>query len=68
MWKMVSAVGYGVLFSLALTGAVRISCLLRGTTLPDDVAGNIFMISSVVTGALSAFLYSRFLKQAQPKA
>ena len=48
---MVAAAGQGVLFSLALTGAVRIVCLLFGTTLPESVAGNLFMISSILTGA-----------------
>jgi hypothetical protein len=65
---MVAAIGYGVLFSLAFTGAVRIVCLLFGTTLPENVAGNLFLISSMLTGALSVYLYARFLKHAKPKA
>lgn len=66
-WMMVAAIGQGVLFSLALTGAVRIACWLFGTTLPDDVAGNLFLVSSLLTGALAAFLYSRSLKNAELK-
>jgi hypothetical protein len=64
-WKMIAAVGYGVLFSQALTGAVRIACWLLGTTLSVRAAGNLFMISSLLTGALSAYLCSRSLKQAE---
>jgi hypothetical protein len=66
-WKMVAAVGYGVLFSQALTGAVRIACWLLGTTLSVRAAGNIFLISSLLTGALCAYLCSRSLKAAEPK-
>lgn len=58
-WKMVAAIGQGVLFSLALTGAVRIAYLLLGATLSDSVAGRLFLISSLLTGALCAYLYAR---------
>jgi hypothetical protein len=36
---MLAAVGYGVLFSLALTAGVRIACILLGMTLPASAAG-----------------------------
>jgi hypothetical protein len=65
---MVSAVGQGVLFSLALTGLVRIVYWLSGASLPENVANRLFMISSLLTGALCAFLYSRALKSANPKS
>ena len=58
-WMMVSAVGYGVLFSLALTGGVRIAYWLCGSELSERAAGNLFLTSSLLTGALSAFLYGR---------
>ena len=61
-WKMVSAVGYGVLFALALTGAVRIGYKLSGHEMPESLPGNLFLITSVLAGALSAFLYGRYLK------
>jgi hypothetical protein len=66
-WMLVSAIGYGVLFSLALTGAVRIVYMLLGKTLEESVAGNLFLISSLLTGALSAYLCARSLKQAESK-
>ncbi len=62
-WMMVSAFGQGVLFSLALTGGVRIACWLCGTTLSERAAGNLFLCSSLVTGALSAYLYGRYLSK-----
>lgn len=61
---MVSAVGQGVMFSLALTGGVRIVCRLLGTPLPEHVAGNLFLATSLIAGSLSAFLYSRYSKHA----
>ena len=61
---MVSAIGQGVLFSLALTGLVRILCWLSGASMPQDVANRLFVISSLLTGALCAYLYSRTLKSA----
>lgn len=60
-WMMLAAIGQGVLFSLALTGAVRMACWLVGMELPQDVAGNIFLVSSLLTGALCAWLCSRSL-------
>ncbi len=62
LWKMVSAVGYGVLFALALTGAVRIGFWLAGGELPQSVAGNLFLVTSAVAGSLSAFFYGRYVK------
>ena len=56
---MVAAVGYGVLFSLALTGAVRMACLLLGTTLSPGAAGNLFLAGSLVAGGVSAYAYGR---------
>lgn len=66
-WMMVAAIGYGVLFSVALTGAVRIAFVLCGATLSDRASGNVFLISSLLTGALSAYLYGRFLKGAESR-
>lgn len=66
-WMMVSAVGHGVLFSLALTGGVRIVFWMIGENLSERAAGNLFLISSLLTGALSAYLYSRYLKHSEPK-
>ncbi|MBI2826748.1 MAG: hypothetical protein HYX69_18910 [Planctomycetia bacterium] len=67
-WMIVAAIGQGVLFSLALTGAVRIACWLAGTTLADRVAGNLFLTSSLLTGAICGYLCVRSLNQAQRKA
>ncbi len=67
-WMMVAAIGQGVLFSLALTGAVRIAYLLLGKSLPESVAGNLFLLSSLLTGALCAYLYARSLKRAEANA
>jgi hypothetical protein len=67
-WMMVAAVGQGVLFSLALTGAVRIVYWLLGATLSERVAGNLFLTSSLLTGALCAYLCARVLQHAKPKA
>lgn len=67
-WMMVSAIGQGVLFSLALTGAVRLACLLVGLELSEQVAGHLFLGSSLLTGALCAFLYARSLQHGELKA
>lgn len=67
-WMMVAAIGQGVLFSLALTGAVRIVWWLLGMALSERAAGNLFLISSLLTGALCAYVYARYLKQAEGKA
>jgi hypothetical protein len=67
-WMMVAQIGQGVLFSIALTGAVRIVFWLFGMTLSESAAGNLFVISSLLTGALCAYLYSRNLKYAEPSA
>jgi hypothetical protein len=61
--QFVAAIGYGVLFALALTGAVRIACFLTGTPLSEHVAGNIFLIISLVAGSISGFVYVRTLKR-----
>ena len=67
-WMMVSAIGQGVIFSLALTGAVRIVFMMLGKTLPESVAGNLFLAGSLLAGALCAYLYSRHLKRAEQNA
>jgi hypothetical protein len=61
-WLIVSAVGQGVIFSLALTGAVRIAFWLVGTELSERAAGNLFLLSSLVAGSISGFLCVRYLK------
>lgn len=67
-WMMVAAFGQGVLLSLALTGAVRIVCLLLGQTLSESDAGNLFLISSLSLGTFFAYQYARYLKHAEPRA
>ncbi|MGE0610527.1 MAG: hypothetical protein AB7O62_25790 [Pirellulales bacterium] len=63
-WMLLAAIGQGVLFSLALTGAVRISYWLLGKTLSESAAGNLLLASSLLTGGLCAFLYLRYRKAA----
>jgi hypothetical protein len=60
-FKILSAIGYGVLFALALTGGVRIVAMLMGTTLSESMAGNIFMITSLLAGSLTGWLGVRAL-------
>ena len=67
-WMMVAAFGQGVLLSLALTGAVRLVCLLLGQSLPESVAGNLFLISSLLLGTLFAYQYARYLKDKEQGA
>ena len=67
-FMMLAAIGRGVIFALALTGGVRITCWLFGVTLPDNVAGNLFLLTSAVAGSMSAYLYSRSLRSAQANA
>lgn len=62
-WCMLAAIGQGVLFSLALTGLVRMTCWFFGTELSTSAAGNLFTVSSMFTGALCALLYSRSLRK-----
>jgi hypothetical protein len=65
-WMMVAAFGQGVLFAMALTGALRILCMLLGITLPQNVAGNLFVLTSLIAGGLSAYLYGQSLKPTEP--
>ena len=65
-WKLVAAIGQGVLASLALTGLVKIACRLLGTQVPDSVGGTLFLVNSGLAGGLSVYLYSRSLKPAEP--
>jgi hypothetical protein len=67
-WKMVAAVGYGVMMSEALVGAVRFGYWLSGGTLSQAAAGRLFLISSVLAGSLSAYFYARFSKVTAPNA
>lgn len=67
-WMMLAAIGQGVLFSLALTGGVRIVFWLLGRTLSEHAAGNLFVISSLLTGALCAYLYGRYAKRLRHEA
>jgi hypothetical protein len=67
-FMMLAAIGRGVILALALTGAVRISCWLLGVTLPENVVGNLFLLTSAVAGSLSAYFYARSLKHSQPAA
>jgi hypothetical protein len=69
---MMAAIGYGALFSLALTGGVRACCLLMGTTLSTSAVGNLFLVSSLLAGAVSAYAYRRhaqcYIRQTRPAA
>jgi hypothetical protein len=47
---------------------VRIGCWIYGVTLPEDVAGNLFLLTSAVAGSLSAYFYVRSLKHSEPNA
>ena len=64
---LISAIGQGVIFSLALTGAVRIICWSLGVPLSERVAGNLFLISSLVACSIGGFLYVRSLGHGQRK-
>ena len=64
---MLAAVGYGVLFSLALTGGVRIACMLLGMTLPASAAGNLFLAGSLLAGGVSAYAYGRQSRRFAPQ-
>jgi hypothetical protein len=61
-WMMVAAVGQGVLFSLALVGAVRIGCLNFGITLSEAFANQLFVSSSAAAGSLCAWSCARYLR------
>jgi hypothetical protein len=61
-WKLVAAIGYGVIFALAFTGALRIAAYLFGTTLPEDIAGTIFATTAAIAGTVSVLFYARYLK------
>jgi hypothetical protein len=65
---MVAAIGYGVLFSLALTGGVRMVCWLLGTELPTKAAGNVFLTSSLLAGAVSAYASGHYARLSAPAA
>ncbi len=65
-WRMVAAIGYGILLAQALTGAVRLTYLLLGTTLPEGAAGNLFLAGSLVAGSISAYLCARAEQSSEP--
>lgn len=67
-WMIVSVIGQGVLFSLALTGFVRIGFRLYGQTLSATAADRLFVVSSLITGALCATLYGVTQRQAKAKS
>ena len=67
-WMLLAAIGQGVLFSMGLTGAVRITYRLLDRDLADTTANTLFTVSSVLTGALTAYLYLRYQKQADANA
>ena len=67
-WKLVAAVGYGVIMSQALVGAVRFGYWLSGGSLSQAAAGRIFLVSSLLAGSFSAYLYVRFAKSAATSA
>lgn len=63
-WMMVSAFGYGVLMSLALSGGVRIVGWLMGVEVTERLAGNVFLVGSLTLGPLFLGLYLRSLRAA----
>jgi hypothetical protein len=66
-WMLVAAAGQGVLFSLALVGAVRLGSLLLGVALSDALTNQLFVTSSAVAGSLCAWSCARYLKQVAPQ-
>ena len=52
---MVSSVGHAFLFSLALSGLVRIVASLLGSPLPSGTAGSVFLVSCLITAPLAAY-------------
>jgi hypothetical protein len=62
-WRLVSAVGQGVIFALALTGLVRIVCLLTGAPLSESAAGDLFLLSSLTAGSISGYLAARVMRR-----
>jgi len=57
----VAAFGYGVIFSLAFIGALRLTAFLFGSELPEDLAGTIFAASSAIAGTVSVLFYARYV-------
>jgi hypothetical protein len=46
---------------------VRIVCWLLGTTLSPEVAGNLFLVGSILAGSLAAFLCVRAMAAPEAK-
>jgi len=55
---LLSSAGYGVIFSMAIVGGVRIAAALTGSPLPDATAHSIFGISALVL--VPVLTYFRF--------
>jgi hypothetical protein len=55
---LLSSAGYGVIFSMALVGGVRIAGALSGTPLSDTTANTIFGIGALVL--VPVLTYFRF--------
>lgn len=67
-WMMVAAIGQGVMFSLALRGAVSFASVLLDRPLSERAGNFLFLISSLLTGAVCALAYARYARQAEQYA
>jgi hypothetical protein len=62
-WRLVSALGHGVMLSLAMNGAMRLISRHLGAPMSDHAAGNLFLVSSLLVGALCGYFGVRAMQQ-----
>lgn len=55
-WQIVASVGHGVMVGLAMAGLIRISGLLTGTPVSSELAGNVFLITSLIVAPITGYL------------
>lgn len=63
---LLSSAGYGVIFSLALSGLVRIGSGLAGAPVSPEVANNVFGIGCLILVPITT--YFRFASRFYPAA
>ncbi len=63
---ILASIGEAIWFSVAMTGVAHITCSLIGTQLSEHAAGNLFMISSLLTGSIAACWTVATLKEPLP--
>jgi hypothetical protein len=55
-WMIVASVGHGMLLAMAISGGVRIVGAIAGQPVSPSLAGNVFLIGSLILGPIMGYL------------